>query len=385
MMTFKEATDELWDELIEIERDPLKNEPNRIKRDNGDDSFLEFLERHSYKGRLRAMKKVYGQDAEKLIFDEIRNSPLKGPKYFYEPPFTIRKVEDITTSSDSTTNLEKIIEDPFAIEEREVMKNSISSEIRRSPQNYAGNPIGEPSPPATIPVANKYKPEVLRNGLGNQEQSPPQCSTVIRANPKCPIGPAGEAGIPGLDGEAGIHGTPGKPGLSAKDYTSNLQNSNGGCQKCPVGPPGKPGPAGLPGPSGPKGAPGLQSKIVGKPGNPGPPGLSGEVGKPGPEGPAGKPGTNGQSGVKFVKGKAGEKGSRGPIGKPGVPGLPGQNGATGTTGSIGPQGQPGLPGKPGTGGQPGPLGSPGIPGHDAFYCECPKRSKSEDDENFADR
>jgi hypothetical protein len=151
------------------------------------------------------MKKVYGQEAEKLIFDEIRNSPLKGPKYFYEPPFTIRKVEDITTSSDSTTNLEKIIEDPFAIEEREVMKNSVSSEIRRSPQNYGGNPIGGPSPPATIPVANKYAPEVQRNGLGNREQSPPQCSTVIRANPKCPIGPAGVPGIPGLDGGKVAH------------------------------------------------------------------------------------------------------------------------------------------------------------------------------------
>ncbi|CAD6189480.1 unnamed protein product [Caenorhabditis auriculariae] len=197
-----------------------------------------------------------------------------------------------------------------------------------------------------------------------QGLQPCSCS-IVPCPPGSPgdVGAAGHDGLDGLDGIDGLDGNDALEGPMKEPVSMKIY--------CPTGPPGEMGAPGfrgmrgLRGPIGTPGAPGFNGK-------PGMPGEIGAVGAPGLDGPPGERGSKGNDteayfyrpGPKGIPGEPGPEGEEGPLGLPGPGGEPGLPGF---------QGMAGLRGVDGAQGPIGPQGAPGRQGHDAEYCNCPRR------------
>ncbi|KAI1716189.1 g-protein alpha subunit domain-containing protein [Ditylenchus destructor] len=321
---FKETSDEMWSDLMHMQ-DISKIGVGFVEayRHKRQETFLDRLERKSYKGRRRLLQhltqpKAFGN----RLFDENET---------YEK-FLIPETRHTTLSP--TTPLK-------------TQKTQIGVDAATEPY--------EPSTQSTALPTVEY-----------QSNGPP---TKIVRN-QCPKGASGQPGEDGIDGTPGIPGESGKPGRSGNEI---MGMASSGCLKCPAGPPGQPGIVGPPGLQGPPGEDGIPASPV-RSSSKGPPGPIGDIGEPGTDGEPGPDGLQGKDAIKFLKGAPGEQGPAGVMGEPGLVGEPGADRTPGSAGPLGFIGHQGLPGRDGAPGVDGPPGSEGYPGFDRHYCNCPVRS-----------
>ncbi|KAE9554712.1 hypothetical protein FO519_002040 [Halicephalobus sp. NKZ332] len=337
MKEFKDLTDSLWDDLMEIQEKYGRPAIVREKR-LAEFDFLNHLERKSLRGRLRFFKKLHGSksfvpEKSSEVSHQTQDKSDETSPYLEQ----LQKILS-TQSPSSSTLLDDVLEDEGYSTPEEKFESTV---------------------PPNVPSTSSYQPPI---------------------SPDCP---RGQDGAPGSDGEDGIPGIPGPeglPGLSWK-FVSDLQVSSDGCVLCPVGSAGPPGPPGEQGPTGPNGSDGIPGSSEGPPG---PPGPIGEIGEPGVDGLEGRKGRRGRNGYRWlpspkgdkgppgVQGERGPQGPRGERGETGIQGLPGEVGIQGLPGK---KGKPGRPGKPETSSYPEEIGTPGYPEgsegggrSESYYC-----------------
>ncbi|CAD5235073.1 unnamed protein product [Bursaphelenchus xylophilus] len=337
-IAFKVAADALAMEL-QLRQKPHFRQvvKSRIARQS---SFLDILERRSFKGRMRVMERQKARERSKGFIEKTQKFQEKYDdlKVFNNPHIPKHTKEMKEQLHEEFSRLKQLPIQPIPVDIEAEHRARLHQrrrpyEIRRHPQRFQENSVKE---------EEIEKKQELRGGS------------------KCPRGPTG---APGENGLPGLPGTPGEPGRPGRSYNKIPPV----CFMCPEGPPGI---------SGPPGAPGL-------PGEQGPDGFPGLFGPPGPPGPAGDQGEQGDDGFPGLPGNPGFVFKAGPPGPPGDPGTAGnvgdagQDGEPGLPGLTGEEGMEGWEGMPGENGEPGPQGKAGEVGDDGQdlpYCECPARS-----------
>ncbi|CAD5228604.1 unnamed protein product [Bursaphelenchus okinawaensis] len=342
-MAFKTAADALAVEL-QLRQKPHFRQvvKSRIARES---SFLDNLERRSFKGRMRLLQRHKQQEQTKGFIEKKRQFDEKYNelKVFNNPHVPKHTKEMKEQLHQEYTRVHTLPIQPIPeniIVQHLARTHQRPSEIRRHPQRFF-------SSENIVEETLLFEPQQLKQSV------------------KCPKGPQGP---PGIKGEDGLPGTPGLPGRSGRSYN----NLSPVCFMCPEGRPGfsgPPGPPGLPGPDGREGFPGVF-------GPPGPAGPQGDQGLTGDDGPPGLPGN---PGFKYVPGPVGLPGAPGEPGEIGEFGTDGEPGMDGLEGEEGIEGWEGMNGTPGPPGPKGPVGETGDQGKDYPFCECPTRSKNASD------
>ncbi|CAJ0604450.1 unnamed protein product [Cylicocyclus nassatus] len=274
MDEFRASTDALWDDLLEIERNPIAKRDISVVY-----SRRPVIHR---KAKLRRSQNL----RHRWITKAQKYNHIYGAK--------------LAQMAKAIPQLDKSWGKRIAIALKRMPKRRQQNQCRLRPDPEC--PQGPPGPPGDDGSNGE-------NGVDGVPGTNGKSATDYLVCIQCPVGPPGPRGPRGAPGPVGPHGPDGEPGVSG------------------IGPPGPEGAKGEVGPQG----------VTGPPGTPGEPGRvgtrwmcpPGEKGVPGPPGGFGPGGPLGSSGEVGLPGATGLIGKRGLIGAPGEPGKIGSRGRKG--------------------------------------------------------